>query len=50
MRYPTHEKQKLELENRGGARANVDEVDILLVNGVKKIDRSWICRRRCLDR
>ncbi len=29
-------RKALEFENRGGARANVDEVDILLVNGVKK--------------
>jgi hypothetical protein len=29
-------RQALEFENRGGARANVDEVDILSVNRVKK--------------
>ncbi len=29
-------RQPLEFENRGGARANVDEVDILSVNRVKK--------------
>lgn len=33
--YLQHRKS-LELENRGGARANVDEVDILSVNGVQK--------------
>jgi hypothetical protein len=29
-------RQSLELENRGGARANVDEVDILAINKVTK--------------
>jgi len=29
-------RQSLELENRGGARANVDEVDILSINNVKR--------------
>ena len=29
-------RQSLEFENRGGARANVDEVDILSVNRVEK--------------
>jgi hypothetical protein len=29
-------RQSLELENRGGARANVDEVNILAVNNVKR--------------
>lgn len=29
-------RQSLELENRGGARANVDEVDILAINNVKR--------------
>ena len=29
-------RQSLELENRGGARANVDDVDILSVNKVKR--------------
>ena len=30
-------RKSLEFENRGGARANVDEVDILSVNRVKKL-------------
>jgi hypothetical protein len=29
-------RQSLEFENRGGARANVDEVDVLAINEVKK--------------
>jgi hypothetical protein len=29
-------RQSLELENRGGARANVDEVSILAINDVKR--------------
>jgi hypothetical protein len=29
-------RQSLELENRGGACANVDEVDILAINSIKR--------------
>jgi hypothetical protein len=38
-------RQSLELENRGGARANVDEVDILAINkvtGQYRLDRERI--------
>lgn len=33
-------RQSLELENRGGARAIVDEVDILSVNNVKRSENN----------